>query len=118
MREVVHVLIRVPTHTKPPAFHPDIFFVRKRYFSARSFYGLQVTKISRGEFYHSLLQDLSKYAPLQCSLMRTCYGVCRLGMRMQLKTLSNLLKSQRNVKYFSFSHSLLDNTWEWGIAKL
>ena len=41
MREVVHALNRVPTRAKPPAFHPAIFSVRKRYFSIRSFYGLQ-----------------------------------------------------------------------------
>ena len=33
-------LNRVPTRAKP-AFHPDVFFVKRRYFSFRSFNGLQ-----------------------------------------------------------------------------
>ena len=41
MREVVHGLNRVPTRAKQPAFHPDVFSVKKDYFSFRSFHGLQ-----------------------------------------------------------------------------
>ena len=39
IHEIVHA--RVPTLAKPPAFHPGVFSVKKRYFSVRSFYGLQ-----------------------------------------------------------------------------
>ena len=41
MPEVVHALNRVPTRAKLSAFYPDVFSVKKRYFSVPSFYGLQ-----------------------------------------------------------------------------
>ena len=82
----VHVLNRVPTRAKPLAFYLDIFSMKKRYFPFDCFTGYKKSNIN-------VLQDLTKYAPLQCFLhAHVSYGVCRLLVCMQQKNLSSLLK--------------------------
>ena len=73
----VHALNRVPTRAKPPAFHPDVFSVKKRDFPLDRFTGYKKSnQRSVNESFTvrvriNVVQDLS-HAPLQCSLTRAC----------------------------------------------
>ena len=78
MHKVALALNRVLTRAKPPVFGPEVFSVKMRYFSdGSSVTGYKKSNQAKsvGESFTvriciNVLQDLSKYAPLQCSLTR------------------------------------------------
>ena len=96
---------RVPTHAKWSAFHLDVFFVKRRmmfFLSIVLGVARKLTKTNLGEFYCSLtcykIYMYLLFSPLSDFdwfnwRVHLSYGVCRLHTRMQLKTLSSLLKS-------------------------
>ena len=106
MREAVHVLNRVPTCAKPPAFYPDVISVKKRYFPFSRFTGYKKSNQNQLGRVLPLAFALTCYKIYlnmhHCNVLwcvHVSYGVCRLCAFAQQKTLSSLLKRARS-RYF------------------